>query len=122
MARSRSRSRQATAAARTSAAPIASVNPDPPTCPLCERPIPDDQKDAHHLVPRSKGGRHTEYLHRVCHRQIHALITETELAREYATVEALLRHPEVAAFVRWVRGKPPGFTVRTRKSERVRRR
>ena len=35
--------------------------PAPLVCPLCERPIPDAQKDAHHLVPKSKGGRQTEY-------------------------------------------------------------
>ena len=49
-------------------------------CPICDRPIPDSQKDAHHLIPKSKGGKTTEYLHRICHRQIHALFTETELA------------------------------------------
>jgi hypothetical protein len=59
-------------------------------CPLCDREIPPAQRDAHHLVPKSKGGRRTQFLHRVCHRQVHALLTETELARQYATVEALL--------------------------------
>ena len=34
-------------------------------------------------------------LHRICHRQIHALFSETELARQYNTAEALLAHPEV---------------------------
>ena len=91
-------------------------------CPLCERPIPEAHKDAHHLVPKSKGGTHTEYLHRICHRQIHALLTETELARQYSTVEALLAHPEVARFVAWVRTKPDDFHERTRKSQRVRKR
>jgi 5-methylcytosine-specific restriction endonuclease McrA len=78
---------------------------EPPAllCPLCERVIPQAQKDAHHLVPKSKGGRHTEFLHRMCHRQVHALFTETELARHYSTVEALLAHPEVARFVAWYR-------------------
>lgn len=89
-------------------------------CPLCGRPIPPEQCDAHHLVPKSKGGRATEFLHRICHRQIHALLTETELAREYATVEALLAHPEIARFVAWVRTKPPTFMERTRKSQRLR--
>ena len=89
-------------------------------CLLCDRPIPPDQRDAHHLVPKSKGGRHTEALHRICHRQIHALFTETELAREYASVEALLGHPAMARFVAWVRTKPPGFMERTRKSQRLR--
>jgi hypothetical protein len=89
-------------------------------CPLCERVIPQTQKDAHHLVPKSKGGRHTEFLHRMCHRQVHALFTETELARQYSTVEALLARPEMARFVAWVRGKPVDFYERTLKSQRVR--
>ena len=93
-----------------------------PTCPLCERLIPPGQRDEHHLVPKSKGGRQTQFLHRVCHRQVHALLTETELARQYATVEALLQHPELQTFVAWVKTKPDDFFVRTRKSSRVRRR
>ena len=99
---------------------------DPPStnvlCPLCGRPIPPAQRDAHHLVPKSKGGRATTYLHRVCHRQIHAVLTETELARQYATVDALLTHPAIATFVDWVKTKPDDFFVRTQKSARVRRR
>lgn len=64
----------------------------------------------------------TTYLHRICHRQIHAVLTETELARQYATVEALLAHPDLSAFVAWVRTKPDNFFVSTRKSARVRKR
>lgn len=89
-------------------------------CPLCERKIPPSQRDAHHLVPKSKGGRHTEYLHRICHRQIHALLTETELARQFNSVEALLTHPDVTLFVAWVKTKPDDFMERTRKSQRIR--
>ncbi|RYY66246.1 MAG: HNH endonuclease [Comamonadaceae bacterium] len=91
-----------------------------PVCPLCERPIPPSQQDAHHLVPRSRGGRATTLLHRICHRQVHALFSETELERDYATAEALLAHPEVAKFVGWVKTKPPAFMERTRKSARRR--
>ena len=91
-------------------------------CPLCERPIPDALKDAHHLVPKSRGGSQTEFLDRICHRQIHALLTETELARQYNTVEALLAHPEIASFVGWVRRKPADFSERSRKSKRLRER
>ncbi|OSZ66183.1 restriction endonuclease [Hydrogenophaga sp. IBVHS2] len=94
----------------------------PAACPLCGRAIPADQRDAHHLVPKSKGGRHTIDLHRICHRQIHAVLTETELARSYHSVEQLLAHPALRSFVDWVRTKPDDFFVRTRKSDRVRRR
>ena len=86
-----------------------------PLCPLCGRAIPASQRDAHHLVPKSKGGRDTLYLHRMCHRQVHALLSETELARTYNTAEALLAHPEVARFVAWVKTKPNDFMERTRK-------
>ncbi|CAM8658341.1 HNH nuclease [Comamonadaceae bacterium] len=89
-------------------------------CPLCERQIPPSQRDAHHLVPKSKGGRETEYLHRICHRQIHALLTESELARQFNSVEALLAHPDIAMFVAWVKTKPDDFMERTRKSQRIR--
>ncbi len=98
------------------------VNPPLPRCPLCDRPIPPAQQDRHHLVPKSKGGRETTFLHRICHRQIHALLSETELARDYASAEALLQHPGIRGFVDWVRGKPDDFFVATRKSAARRRR
>ncbi len=101
------------------------MNPPTPTpllCPLCERAIPAAQRDAHHLVPKSKGGRRTEFLHRVCHRQIHALLTETQLARQFNTVESLREHPDLATFLDWVKTKPDDFMVRTRKSAQMRRR
>lgn len=94
------------------------VSGQDPVCPLCSRPIPAAQQDKHHLVPRSRGGTRTQVLHRICHRQVHALFTETELARSYATVHDLLADPGVARFVAWVREKPPEFMERTRRSSR----
>ena len=90
-------------------------------CPLCERALPGGEADAHHLVPRSEGGRETVLLHRLCHRTIHALLTEKELARGYATIDALRAHPGVARFLQWVLDKPPDFYERTRKSKRLRK-
>jgi 5-methylcytosine-specific restriction endonuclease McrA len=91
-----------------------------PVCPLCDRPIPASQRDAHHLVPRSRGGVETVWLHRICHRQVHALFTEAELERHYANADALRSHPEMARFLDWVRRKPGDFFERTRKSQRLR--
>jgi len=88
-------------------------------CPICDRPIPDSQKDAHHLIPKSKGGKITEYLHRICHKQIHALFTETELANQYHHAEILREHPEMRKFIRWVASKPDAFYEKTRKSSRL---
>lgn len=101
------------------ALPMPSALPDP-VCPLCQRPIPKDQQDAHHLIPRSEGGRETVLLHRICHRQIHALFTETELARYYSNIETLSAHPDMSRFLSWVTTRPPGFIERVRKSRRKR--
>lgn len=91
-------------------------------CLLCGRSIPPLQRDAHHLVPKLRGDVQTAWLHRICHRQIHAWFTESELERLHHHVEALRSHPEMARFLEWVRRKPDDFHERTRKSQRLRRR
>ncbi len=93
--------------------------PEAVICPLCERSIPKSQRDEHHLIPKSHGGRHTAVLHRICHQQIHAIFTETELARQYSTIELLKQQEEMAGFIAWVRLKPDDFFERTRKSRRL---
>lgn len=93
----------------------------PPPCPLCGRPIVrGPTADAHHLVPRSQGGRQTELVHRICHHKIHATFSEKELARQYHTWAALRAHPEIAGFVAWLGNKPPEFMDRNRKPKRRR--
>jgi hypothetical protein len=94
--------------------------PEPEICPICEREIPPSQLDAHHLIPKSRGGRKTEYLHRICHRQIHALFTEAELAKQYSTVEAILENREMQTFVAWVKKKPADFIDGAKRSKRIR--
>jgi hypothetical protein len=93
---------------------------EPERCPLCDRPIPPAQRDAHHLIPKMKGGKVTVPMHRICHRQIHALFSETELAREFSTAQALLSHEEIRKFVDWVKTKPDDFFERTRRAARRR--
>jgi hypothetical protein len=85
-------------------------------CALCGRLVPASQRDEHHLVPKSKGGKDVAVLHRVCHRQLHALFSESQLAKEYSTVQALLANDDVRKFVDWVKTKPPGFYERSRRS------
>ena len=88
--------------------------PDP-RCPLCDRPIPGDvPQSQHHLIPRLKGGKGgpTILVHHICHKEIHAALTEAELARDYNTVEALRGHPRLARFFRWVAKRPPEFMSR----------
>lgn len=83
-----------------------------PHCPLCLRPIPRDvPQSLHHLIPKLRGGKGgpTVLMHHICHREVHAALTETELARHYNTPKALRSHPRLAKFAAWVAKRPPGF-------------
>ena len=54
-----------------------------PVCALCGRPVPPDvPQSRHHLVPKLKGGKNGEtvLLHHICHKEIHASLSEAELA------------------------------------------
>jgi hypothetical protein len=87
-----------------------------PVCPLCDRPIPPEARQSlHHLVPKLRGGKGgpTVLLHQICHNEIHATLTETELAREYHMIEALRTHPRLAKFILWIAKRPPAFHSKT---------
>jgi hypothetical protein len=88
-------------------------------CVICGR---EETLTRHHLIPRTRHhnkrnkrefGRAvvkaTVGICRPCHSQIHALLTEKELEREWNTVEKLRAHPEVAKFAEWIGAKPRGF-------------
>lgn len=79
------------------------------TCPLCERELGDENIDRHHLVPKSKGGKVQELIHKICHRKLHATLTEKELAINYHTWASLKAHPEILKFIAWVKKQPLGF-------------
>ena len=83
-------------------------------CFLCGRTL-GSRVQRHHPVPKSRGGRETVPVHPICHRAIHATLTNKELERGYATAEALRAHPEIAKFVEWVSGKEPDFHAPTRR-------
>jgi len=94
-----------------------------PICPLCGRPIPPGvAQSRHHLVPRLKGGKggETVLLHHICHKEIHASLTEAELAQSYTTITALRGHPRLERFIRWVAKRPPDFLSRSKGNRRGR--
>ena len=91
-----------------------------PVCGLCKRE--SLRFTSHHLVPRSRGGRLGPQvkLCPTCHRQLHAMFSETTLARELNSIEALRANPEFSDYLRWARHQkgPTSFRVRQAKNRR----
>lgn len=83
-------------------------------CFLCGRPL-GARIEWHHPIPKSKGGRGTAPVHPICHRAIHANVTNKQLETRYASAEALRTHPEIAKFLAWIRDKEPDFHAPTRR-------
>jgi hypothetical protein len=99
-------------------------------CELCARE--EVAVTGHHLIPRAvhRKGRTARtferaelndliaMLCRACHKFVHSVLTEKDLATEYNTLESLRTHPEIKKFIRWVSTKPPGLSVSSAKSVR----
>lgn len=91
-------------------------------CAICGR---EETLTRHHLIPRTRHAnkrnkrdfdratvKQTVGICRPCHSQLHRLLTEKQLEREWNTVEKLRTHPELMKFADWIAAKPPGFRCR----------
>ena len=88
-------------------------------CPICDRDMwKGDSIDKHHMVPKCRGGKETEYLHKICHRKIHSIWTEKELEKEYNDPEKIKEHEEMQKFIKWVSKKEPDFYDRNERHNR----
>lgn len=89
------------------------------SCPICERDmIKGPSIDKHHMVPKCRGGKKTEYLHKICHRKIHSIWTEKELEKEFNDPEVICANEEIQKFIKWVKKKDPEFYDRNDKHNR----
>ena len=98
-------------------------------CAICGR---EETLTRHHLIPRTRHHnkrnkrdferavvRQVVGICRLCHSQIHALLSEKELEREFNTIAKLKEHPGVAKFAEWIATKRRGFKAAVqRTSER----
>lgn len=90
-------------------------------CGLCERSVP--ATTLHHLVPRAVGRRRGRKAHDLptadlcpdCHRQLHALFPNRELAERLDSISALKAEPRVADFLAWLRKQAGSTRIRIRR-------
>ncbi len=99
---------------------MASPDYDCKTCELCGRCV--DIVTLHHLYPRSQGKRRkmkaaelpTARLCSACHRQLHILFSNRELAARFSSIEQLRAEPNVQKFVEWIARQDPNKRVKVR--------
>lgn len=93
---------------------------DPKVCKLCQRE--SIRFTSHHLIPRSQGGKFGPQvkLCPTCHRQLHAMFSESTLAKELNSIEALQINSEFSEYLKWAKNQkgPTTFPVRRAKNRR----
>lgn len=85
----------------------------------------------HHLIPQSRHNKartqrqfdkqamknEIAYLCRACHSQVHAVLSNQQLAQQYYQVDQLRMQPEIARFAAWISNKSAGLKVSVRSNK-----
>ncbi len=91
------------------------------SCELCERR--DAKLTKHHVIPREEGGTEKEIVMICsdCHRQIHALYSNQELALRLCSIEALKNDEKLKKFIRFIKKQPVSKRTSVAKSRKRKR-
>ncbi|MFD1951219.1 HNH endonuclease [Sphingomonas arantia] len=89
-----------------------------PACALCDRAL-GTRTEWHHIIPKSRGGTETVAVHPICHRAIHANVSNRDLATRFPTIDALRARDDIARFLHWIANKPADFHAPTRKASSI---
>lgn len=92
-------------------------------CELCRREgVP--KVTEHHLVPREEGGKDGKvaWLCESCHKQIHSLYTNKELAVRLNTLDRLENDYSIIKYLKYIRKQPASKKVKVKKSRNIRKR
>jgi len=92
-------------------------------CELCRREeVP--KVTEHHLIPREEGGKDGDvvWLCESCHKQIHALYSNKELAIRLNTLDSLANDDNILKYLKYIRKQPPSKKVKVLKSKNIRKR
>ena len=91
-------------------------------CELCHRQ--DIILTKHHLLPREEGGKEEDIalICEDCHKHIHALYSNKELAVRLHSIEALKADDQIRKYLKFIRKQPASKKVRSYKSRERRKR
>jgi len=82
-------------------------------CQICQRETPEHYLEKHHLVPKAKHGASLDSIIvcKNCGDILHQLFTNKELAKEYNTLDKILKNEKIKKWVKWIQNKPNDFSV-----------
>lgn len=94
---------------------------DKKICNLCERKV--STLTEHHLTPREYGGKDldTAMLCIPCHKQIHALFTNKELAVKFNSIDKLKNNEKINRYLKFIKKHPGDSHIQIKKSKAVRK-
>lgn len=94
--------------------------PDKYSCELCNREV--SKVTEHHLIPRECGGKYMEtaMLCIPCHKQIHALYTNAELAVRLNSIPRLRDDEKISKYLKFIAKQHGDSFVPIKKSKNVR--
>ena len=90
-------------------------------CELCCRK--NIELTEHHLVPKEYGGNNLDIamLCILCHKQVHALYGNRELAVRLYNIERLKNDVKIKKFLKWIKKQPVTHVVNVKKSKQRRK-
>lgn len=90
-------------------------------CELCDRKVSEITE--HHLIPKERGGKNcdTALLCKVCHKQVHALYTNRELAARLFSISRLKDEEKIKKYLKFIRNHPGDAHITIKKSKTVRK-
>jgi len=85
-------------------------------CELCHRE--NLELTIHHLTPKEEGGTRlpTANLCKGCHKHIHALYTNQELAFRLSTISLLQDDEQIKKYIKWIQKQPSSRFITSKKS------
>ena len=90
-------------------------------CQLCDRHVSEITE--HHLIPKERGGKtyDTAHLCKVCHKQVHALYTNRELAARLFSIARLKDDEKIKRYLNFIKKHPGDAHITIKKSKAVRK-
>jgi NMD protein affecting ribosome stability and mRNA decay len=96
-------------------------------CLICNRNIPANLLEEHHLIPKclNKRKKYKKFPKNQtikvcidCGNQIHQLFTEKELADNLNTLEKILENEKIINWQKWIAKKPNDFNINMKSKKR----